>query len=122
MNNLDEDAKKAMELGMTYGKYMLMKGANHDLSAKSDNTSRSLKRKRRHTDCKYTDAQLFALWQARMTDAEIAEAANISRATVQRWRDAMELPSAFVDKNIDVKKYRMVQTPYGGYVVKNEEN
>lgn len=114
MSTLQDDIRKAMELGVSYGKYKAMTRTYPAPTPKKPPPAQ--KKKRPH---KYNDEQLFLLWQARKNDTEIAEAAGISRAIVQRWRDSLELPSTHLNKNLDTKKFRMVETPYGIYVIQD---
>lgn len=68
----------------------------------------------------FTDRAAFELWQKGMTDAQVAAILGVSRQMIQRWRDRLELPT-LADTNLDAKKFRLVETQYGCYVV-HEEN
>lgn len=75
-------------------------------------TDSNPKRRRR----KYRDEVVFALWQAGMTDAEIAEAVGVHRTVIQRWRDVMELPSTSRIVT-NTKRYHLRQMEDGTYYV-----
>lgn len=115
MNQLDMDARKAKEMGMTYGQYKAM---TYDPTAPMAPPQIPKRRKR---DRKFTDAQAFALWQATMTDAEIGKALGVSRAYIQRWRDQLELPSTSKN-NINTKKYRLAALQDGTSIVIHEND
>ena len=114
MSTLQDDIRKAMELGVSYGKYKAMTRTFPAPTPKKPPPSKKKPKSR-----KYSDKQLFRMWQAKKTDAEIARAIGVSRTIVQRWRDSLELPSTYLHKDLDTKKFRMVETPYGIYVVKD---
>ena len=115
MNQLDMDARKAREMGLTYGQY---KALTYDPSATMAPPQIPKRRKR---DRKFTDAQAFILWQASMTDAEIGKALGVSRAYIQRWRDQLELPSTS-KTNINTKKYRLAALQDGTSIVIHEND
>lgn len=114
MSTLQDDIRKAMELGISYGKYKA-RTRTYPAPPPQKPPPAIHKRKPHH----YNDEQLFLMWQSRMTDAEIAAEVGISRAMVQRWRDSHELPSIYRNKNLDTKKFRIVETPYGTYVIQD---
>lgn len=112
MSTLEDDVRIATMLGMTYGKYKAM--------MYKPPLCRSDKDASRTQNHSHNDSLLFRLWQSGMTDAKIAEFSGTSRSFVQRWRDSLELPSTYKNKSIDTKKYRMIETSYGIYVIKND--
>ena len=114
MSTLQDDIRKAMELGVSYGKYKAM-----TRTFPAPTTKKPPPSKKKRKSPKYSDEQLFLMWQSGMTDAEIATAVGISRTIVQRWRDSLELPSTHLNKNLDTKKFRIVETPYGTYVIQD---
>ena len=115
MNQLDMDARKAREMGVTYGQYKAM---TYDPTATMAPPQPPKRRKRER---KFTDAQAFTLWQANMTDAEIGKTLGVSRAYIQRWRDQLELPSTS-KTNINTKKYRLAALQGGTTIVIHEND
>lgn len=109
MSQLDLDIRAADEMGLSYGYYIAL------FYNPSQNPSTPEPRKRRRTK-KYTDEQLFHLWQERKTDQEIGEIVGVSRQFIQRWRDQLELPST--SKTIvNTQKYRLTYLRDGTCVV-----
>lgn len=111
MSQLDEDIRAADAMGISYGKY---KALTYDpYPAMADSSVSTPKRRRRK---RYTDEQLFLLWQEGKTDSEIGEAVGVSRQFIQRWRDQLELPSTskFL---VNTQKYRLTQMRDGTYIV-----
>lgn len=112
MDQLDRDARTAKELGFpSYGYYIASKYDPYAAIATTDPTPHKRHRKRR-----YTDDQLFRLWQEGYTDEQIGKAVGVSRQFVQRWRDQLELPSTS-KYHIDTKKYRLTTLRDGTYIV-----
>lgn len=87
MSQLDRDIRAADAMGISYGYYIAL---SYDPYAAM--TAPSVKTKR-YGPKRYTDEQLFRLWQERYTDEQIGQAAGVSRQYIQRWRDQLELPS-----------------------------
>ena len=113
--SLDQDVKTAKELGFeSYGKYIASK---YDPTAPM---AAPQKKKQNRRPRKFTDQEAFALWQSRMTDADIGSTLGVSRAYIQRWRDQLELPSTS-KANIDTKKYRLAQLQDGTAVVLKDD-
>lgn len=82
--------------------------------------SRKRKRKRNRKR-RYTDEQLFTLWQEGKTDEQIGQAVGVSRQYIQRWRDQMHLPSTS-KSGINTQKYRLARLQDGTSVaVRNDE-
>lgn len=112
MDQLDRDARAAKLLGFpSYGYYIASK---YDPSAAVAVTEPP--RKKRHRERRYTDEQLFRLWQEGYTDEQIGQAVGVSRQFIQRWRDQLELPSTSKYR-IDTKKYRLTTLRDGTYIV-----
>ena len=115
MSQLDLDIRAADALGISYGKYKAM---TYDPDA---TMAPPEKKKRNRPPRKFTDAQAFSLWQARMTDAEIGSVLGVSRAYIQRWRDQLELPSTSKNR-IDTKKYRLAALRDGTTIVLQKDD
>lgn len=111
-----EDTAAARAMGLSYGKYKALTYNPQNTPKKEDTPPAHSKKK----SSKYTDKQLFELWQEGKTDAEIGAAVGVSRAMIQKWRDKMELPSTSKRK-INTKKYRLVDTEYGPYIVLQDD-
>lgn len=111
MSKLDEDIRAADALGISYGYYIAMSYDPYAAMATKDPTNH----KRRRT-CRYTDEQIFRLWQEGNTDEQIGLAVGVSRQLIQRWRDQLELPSTS-KYQIDTKKYRLTTMRDGTPVV-----
>lgn len=112
--SLTDDVNAARALGLSYGKY---KALTYHAPAEKKEDPPPVKKRRTK---KYTDQQLFDLWQQGKTDAEIGAAVGVSRAMIQKWRDILEVPSATKCQG-DIKKYRLVETQYGPYVVYSDD-
>ena len=112
MSNLDADIRAANELGLSYGYYMASK---YDPSVLRASPTIHQKKKRHH-ERRYTDQQLFQLWQEGKNDIEIGKAVGVSRQLIQRWRDQMELPTTF-NSTIDTQKYRLATLQDGTPIV-----
>ena len=100
MTPLEKDALAARAMGLTYGQYKALtyKPADHGPAKK--------RKESRKREKHYSEQEVFSLWQAGKTDAEIASAVGVSRTIIQRWRDILELPST-AKNNVDTKKYRL---------------
>ena len=112
MDQLDRDARAAKELGFpSYGYYIASKYDPYAAAMATPEPTKKRRRKRR-----YTDEQLFRLWQEGYTDEQIGHAVGVSRQFIQRWRDQLELPSTskFL---VDTKKYRLTTMRDGTYIV-----
>ena len=112
MDQLDRDAIAAKELGFpSYGYYIASRYDPHAAAASPKKTTPKRSHKRR-----YTDEQLFLLWQEGYTDEQIGRAVGVSRQFIQRWRDQLELPSTSKFR-VDTKKYRLTTMRDGTYIV-----
>ena len=110
MSTLDENIKAAKEMGLSYGYY---KALTYDPSAPMASPAPP---KRQHRKKRYTDEQLFQLWQEGRTDEQIGQAVGVSRQFIQRWRDQLELPSTS-KFHVNTKKYRLTTLRDGTYIV-----
>lgn len=111
MDQLDRDVRAAKELGFpSYGYYIASK---YDPFVPMASPAPSRKRRRTR---RYTDEQLFLLWQEGKTDSEIGDAVGVSRQFIQKWRDQLELPSTS-KFNVNTQKYRLTTLPDGTYIV-----
>ena len=115
--SLADDERAARAMGLSYGKWRAL---SYKPSEPTQPPQEPEPPKRKRKTKKYTDQQLFDLWQQGKTDAEIGAAVGVSRAMIQRWRDNLEIPSASKG-NIDTKKYRLIETRYGPYAVTEED-
>ena len=109
MSQLDLDIKAADAIGISYGYYIAL---SYDPDAAMANPCTTKKRRKR----RYTDEQLFLLWQEGYTDEQIGQAVGVSRQFIQRWRDQLELPSTS-KFCINTKKYRLTTLRDGTYIV-----
>lgn len=114
MSHLDEDIRAADALGISYGYYIAM---SYDPSAAMATTAPLAKKRRTR---RYTDEQLFRLWQEGYTDEQIGQAVGVSRQFIQRWRDQLELPSTSKFR-VNTKKYRLTTLRDGTYIVVTSE-
>lgn len=114
MSRLDDNIRAAKQMGLSYGYY---KALTYDPSAP---TGSPTIRKKRPRERRYTDAQLFQLWQEGKTDEEIGKAVGVSRQLIQRWRDQLELPST-AKNHIDTKKYRLASLRDGTPIVLRDD-
>lgn len=111
MSQLDEDIRAADAIGLSYGYYIALvyepgKKAMADPSVKA----------RRYGPNRYTDEQMFLLWQERYTDEQIGAAVGVSRQYIQRWRDQLELPSTS-KFCVNTQKYRLTTLRDGTCIV-----
>ena len=111
MSRLDEYIRAADALGLSYGYYTALiyepvKKAMADPTVKI----------KRYGPNRYTDEQLFRLWQEGYTDEQIGAAAGVSRQYIQRWRDQLELPSTSKFR-VNTQKYRLTTMRDGTYIV-----
>lgn len=111
MSQLDEDIRAADAMGLSYGYYYALvypptekAMANPPVKTKKYGPNR------------YTDKQLFRLWQEGYTDEQIGAAAGVSRQYIQRWRDQLELPSTSKFR-VNTQKYRLTTMQDGTYIV-----
>lgn len=101
MSRLDDHIKAADAMGISYGYYIAMR---YDPDATMEPPTLQKRKNRRKR--RYTDEQLFHLWQKRYTDEQIGKSVGVSRQLIQRWRDQLELPST--SKNhVKTQKYRL---------------
>lgn len=111
MDQLDCDVRAAKELGFpSYGYYIASK---YDPFVPMASPAPSRKRRRTR---RYTDEQLFLLWQEGKSDSEIGAAVGVSRQFIQQWRDQLELPSTY-QSIVNTQKYRLTKLPDGTYIV-----
>jgi len=110
MSKLDDDIRAADALGISYGYYI---ARSYNPYAAMATPTPKVKRRRTR---RYTDEQLFRLWQEGYTDEQIGQAVGVSRQFIQRWRDQLELPSTskFL---VNTKKYRLTTMRDGTYIV-----
>lgn len=111
MSRLDEDIRAADAIGLSYGYYIALV----DPPTKKAMAPSSVKHKR-YGPYKYTEEQLFRLWQAGCTDEQIGAAVGVSRQYIQRWRDQLELPSTSKFR-VNTQKYRLTTMQDGTYIV-----
>ena len=110
MSKLDDDIRAADELGISYGYYI---ARFYDPYAAMAYPAPQVKRRRTR---RYTDEQLFLLWQEGYTDEQIGQAVGVSRQFIQRWRDQLELPSTSKFR-VNTQKYRLTTMRDGTYIV-----
>ena len=110
MSQLDEDIRAADALGISYGYYIAQ---SYDPYAAMAELNPQVKRRRTR---RYTDEQLFLLWQEGCTDEQIGQAVGVSRQFIQRWRDQLELPSTSKFR-VNTQKYRLTTLRDGTYIV-----
>ena len=113
--SLDEKIKAADKLKISYGYYvaLIYEPAQKAMAVPTIGP-------KRYGPKKYTDEQLFRLWQEGKTDEQIGAAAGVSRQYIQRWRDQLELPSTSKFR-VDTKKYRLTTMRDGTYIVVTSE-
>lgn len=111
MSRLDDDIEAADALGISYGYYIAI---TYDPSAAM--VAPAPTTKKRHRKRRYTDEQLFQLWQEGYTDEQIGQAVGVSRQFIQRWRDQLELPSTSKFR-VNTKRYRLTTMRDGTYIV-----
>lgn len=111
MSRLDEYIRAADALGLSYGYYtaLIYEPVKKAVAA-------SPVKIKRYGPYKYTDEQLFRLWQEGYTDEQIGKAAGVSRQYIQRWRDQLELPSTSKFR-VNTQKYRLTTMRGGTYIV-----
>ena len=110
MSKLDDDIRAADALGISYGYYI---ARTYDPTA---TMATPTKKKRKFPARRFTDEQAFALWQAGKSDTEIAAIVGVSRQTIQKWRDILELPLTS-PKTVNTQKYRLCKLKDGNYIV-----
>lgn len=113
---LAEENEIARSMGLTYGQYKMQLF----MKQREGITPPSHPEKTRKSKRRYTDEEAFALWQAGKNDCEIGAIFGVSRQSIQKWRDTMELPST-AKNDIDTQKYRLVKTNAGMYVINDDE-
>lgn len=111
MSKLDQDIRAADALGISYGYYKARTYIPTALMAPP-----SKKKQRKFPERRFTDEQAFALWQAGKSDTEIGAIVGVSRQTIQKWRDVLELPLT-TKKFVDTQKYRLCKIRDGTYIV-----
>ena len=111
MSQLDRDIRAADAIGLSYGYYIAL---FYDPAQKAM-AAPTIKQKR-YGPNRYTDEQLFLLWQEGKTDEQIGQAVGVSRQFIQRWRDQLELPSTS-KISVNTKKYRLTTLRDGTYIV-----
>lgn len=114
MSNLDQAIRAADALGISYG-YFIARTYNPSAIA-----APATKKKRKTPERRFTDEQAFILWQAGKSDSEIGAIVGVSRQTIQKWRDVLELPST--SKGIvNTQKYRLCKLRDGTYIALNND-
>ena len=113
---LSEDARAATAMGLTYGKYKALTYKPTPYTPTEE--KRLISPTKKHKPKKYTDEEIFALWQQGLPDTKIAEKFGVTKQTIQKWRDIMEVPSI---PQPERQKYRLVDTEYGLYVLPDDE-
>ena len=111
MSQLDRDIRAADAMGLSYG-YYIAQFYNPVQKAMAAPTIKP----KRYGPNRYTDEQLFLLWQEGYTDEQIGAAAGVSRQYIQRWRDQLELPSTSKFR-VNTQKYRLTTMQDGTYIV-----
>lgn len=115
MTSLEKDVLAARAMGISYGQY---KALSYDPEKEQPAAKRKESPKKGKS---YSEQRVFSLWQAGKTDAEIASAVGVSRTIIQRWRDALELPST-AKNTVDTKKYRLEHLQDGTLIaIKDDE-
>lgn len=115
MTSLEKDVLAARAMGISYGQY---KALSYDPEKEQPAAKRKENPKNRK---RYSEHRAFVLWQAGKTDAEIASVVGVSRTIIQRWRDALELPST-AKNTVDTKKYRLEHLQDGTLIaIKDDE-
>lgn len=110
MSKLYQDIRAADALGISYGYYIARTYNPTALMAPPT------KKKRKFPERRFTDEQAFALWQAHRSDTEIGAIVGVSRQTIQKWRDVLELPST-AKTIVNTQKYRLCKLRDGTYIV-----
>lgn len=110
MSRLDDDIRAADAMGISYGNYIAL---FYDPDAAMAGPIIS---SRRYGPNRYTEEQIFRLWQEGYTDEQIGRAVGVSRQFIQRWRDQLELPST-TKFRVNTKKYRLTTMRDGTPVV-----
>lgn len=113
MTDLDRDVLAAKAMGISYGQY---KAINY-----TEPPARATNRRKKQPKT-YDEHQVFSLWKAGKTDAEIASVVGVSRTIIQRWRDEVELPSVARTSNVDTKKYRLEHLRDGTIIAIKDED
>ena len=113
---LSEDARAATAMGLTYGKYKALTYKPTPYTPTEE--KRLISPQKKHKPKKYTDEAIFTLWQQGLPDTKIAEKFGVTKQTIQKWRDIMEVPSI---PQPERQKYRLVDTEYGLYVLSPDD-
>lgn len=111
MSQLDRDIRAADAMGLSYGYYIALRYEPVQKAMEAPTIKPKL-----YGPNRYTDEQLFRLWQEGYTDEQIGEAAGVSRQYIQRWRDQLELPSTS-KFHVNTQKYRLTTMGDGTYIV-----
>lgn len=112
MRALLDDVIQAKAAGLTYGAYKAQQ--EPEGTGKPAQGAELLRRRKK----KYTDREAFALWQAGKSDGEIGAALGVSRQLIQRWRDVLELPSTFLEPDVNTADYQLIALQNGMFVLK----
>ena len=104
MTLLEKEVLEARELGLTYGQYQARK-----YSGRTIVPAPRPEPPKRYRVKKYDDEAAFRLWQQGRTDSEIAAVFGVSRTIIQRWRDALELPSTTLFPWINTQAWRLTR-------------
>lgn len=108
---LDQDIRAADALGISYGYYI---ARTYDPTALMAPPTK--KKQRKFPERRFTDEQAFALWQAGKSDTEIGAIVGVSRQTISKWRDVLELPNT-AKNSVNTQKYRLCKMRDGMYIV-----
>ena len=106
MTLLEKEVQEARALGLSYGQYRakkLMEEGRSLVPAPRPDPPKRFQVK------KYDDEAAFRLWQQGRTDREIAAVFGVSRTIIQRWRDALELPSTVSFPWINTQAWRLTR-------------
>lgn len=119
MTELEKDVVAAKAMGLSYGAYkaLMFDMERHQAQGRQKNTQ---KKRQRGAAPRYSTEAAFALWQERKNDREIGEAFGVSRQSVQRWRENLELPSILT--GVNPEDYILVRVDGVTYAVRREDH
>ena len=112
---LAADDRAAQSMGLSYGKY---KALTYTPSEPQNPPQEPQTKKHKQEYIKHHNR--FILWQKGYSDGKIAAELGVSKVTINKWRDTMELPP--VRKCTDRDKYRLVETEYGVFAVTDDDD
>lgn len=106
MTLLEKEVLEARALGLSYGQYQARKFDGRAIKpAPRPDPPRKYRMRVKH----YNDEEAFRLWQQGRTDGEIAAVFGVSRTIIQRWRDALELPSTVLYPWINTAAWKLTR-------------